>query len=385
MTQEPVPVYLDNQASTPMDPRVLRVMVDAMYGVYANPHSSEHAEGWKAGGIVDDARATIAGAIGALPEEIVFTSGATESNNIALLGGGRALPVSRRHVAVSAIEHKSVLGPAKALAAEGWLVDLVPVDSSGQVDLDALARSLHNGAALVSVMLVNNEVGTLQPIAEISSMCRAAGAIFHADAAQALSWMPLDVEELGVDLLSLSGHKAYGPKGVGALYVGRNLHPRPLPLMHGGEQEGGLRPGTLAPYLCTGLAEACSISAAEGSAAAEKMAGLRDTIKSLVLEAIPGAVIVGAVAERHPGNLSIRFPGIDAGRLIGSLQPWLAISSGSACTSGVPESSHVLLAMGMNHREASEVIRVAVSKMTTLEEAERAGRLIADAALRATT
>ena len=256
-------IYMDYQATTPADPRVVEAMQPYWSMMYGNPHSADHAYGWSADAAVETARGHIAALIGADADEIVFTSGATEANNIAVLGIARASPPARKRIVVSAIEHKCVLAAARAAADEGFEIITVPVGADGIVDPRAVAAVVDDRTALVSIMAINNEIGTVQPLPEIAALCAAAGAVFHTDAAQALNALPIDVGTLGADLISMSAHKAYGPKGMGALFVRRNLHVRPKPIIHGGGQEGGLRSGTLPTPLCVGFGEACRILADE--------------------------------------------------------------------------------------------------------------------------
>lgn len=371
---------MDYQASTPEDPRVTAAMAPFQTRRFGNPHASNHAFGWDADAAIDDARLRIGLTIGADRNEIVFTSGATESNNLAVIGAARAAPPSRRRILVSAIEHKCVLGAARSLEQEGFTVETIPVDADGFIRPTDVAARVDECTALVSVMAVNNEVGTVQPIAEIAAAVHAVGAIFHSDAAQALAVVPIDVVAMGVDLLSLSGHKAYGPKGIGALYVGHHLSPRPRPLFHGGGQEGGLRPGTLPTPLCVGFGAACDIIRAERDAEVERLASLRQKLLCLLVAMVPVLKVNGRPG--HPGNLNLRFPGVDAFLLLNDLQPSLAASTGSACTSGIPEPSHVLRAMGKTAEEADESIRLSLGRFTKHSDVEAAAELISSAVRR---
>jgi cysteine desulfurase len=368
-------VYLDYQATTPADLRVVEAMEPYWSHVYGNPHSANHAFGWQADTAVEVARAEIANLVGADPDEIIFTSGATEANNLAVLGIARAAPPSRRRIIVSAIEHKCVLSAARAAAEEGFEVTTVPVKSDGIVDIDAIARVLDERVALVSVMTVNNEIGTIQPIREIGQLCRAYGATFHSDAAQALSFLEIDVNKITVDLMSFSAHKMYGPKGIGALYVRRNSNIRPKPIIHGGGQEFGLRSGTLPSPLCVGFGEACRIMRAENHGNSQ-LSELRSYFLQSLLEAIPSINVNGSMSARHPGNLNIHFPGIEAEGLLNNLQPNVAASTGSACTSGQPEPSHVLRAIGLSSNEAECSIRFSLGRFTTIEEIDFAISMI---------
>ncbi len=368
-------IYLDHHGSTPSDPRVVAAMLPYLAEGYANPHAAEHAAGWSASEAVEAAREAVAALIGAEAEEIVFTSGATEADNLAILGAARAAPSSRRRVLVAATEHRAVLASALALTEEGFAVERLPVDGTGRLELSVLADRIGPDVAVVSVMLVNNEVGTIGPVAEVAEVARRHGVVVHTDAAQAPSAVPIDVDALGVDLLSLSAHKACGPKGIGALYVRRGTRLRPL--AHGGGQEGGLRPGTVPTPLAVGFGEACRILSAEGAAERGRVGALRDRLQELLLGAVPGARVLGAPEARHPGNLSVLFAGIDADALVGSLQPGLAVATGAACSSGTPSPSHVLLAMGLSRDDAGSVVRFGLGRATVQADVEEAAARVA--------
>lgn len=372
-------IYMDYQATTPADPRVVEAMQPYWSALYGNPHSADHAFGWSADAAVEAARGHIAALIGADPDEIVFTSGATEANNLAVLGIARASPITRKRIVVSAIEHKCVLAAARAAADEGFEVITVPVEADGIVDPRAIAGVLDDRVALVSVMAVNNEIGTVQPVSEIAALCTAAGAVFHTDAAQALNALPLDVAALGVDLMSLSAHKAYGPKGMGALFVRRGLRVRPKPIIHGGGQEGGLRSGTLPTPLCVGFGEACHILARERDGDAQRMRVLHERFLAELLKSVPGLKVNVDKASRHPGNLNLLFPSIDASLLLQHLHPNVAASTGSACTSGQPEPSHVLRAIGLSPEDANASIRFGIGRFTTENEVDEAARHVSEA------
>jgi cysteine desulfurase len=365
-------IYLDYQASTPADSRVVEAMVPYWSRVCGNPHAADHAFGWAADAAIEAARGQIATAIRADADEITFTSGATEANNLALLGIARATLPQRRRIVVSAIEHKCVLAAARAAVADGFEVVTVPVGTSGIVDPDAVAAVVDDRVAIVSVMAVNNEIGTVQPLREIAEICEAAGAVFHSDGAQALGVLPLDVDALGVGLLSLSAHKAYGPKGIGALYVRRDLAVRPRPILHGGGQESGLRSGTLPTPLCVGFGEACRILVDERAGEVPRIVGLRDRLLDGLRQLVPGLSVNGASAPRHPGNLNVQFDQLDAEDLLHALQPRVAAATGSACTSGTPESSHVLQAIGLSPQAAAASIRFSVGRFTTEAEVDAA-------------
>ena len=375
----PDQIYMDYQSTTPTDPRVVAAMGPYWSDIYGNPHSADHAFGWDADTAVEAARAQIAELVGADPDEIIFTSGATEANNLAVLGIARASPPGRRRIVVSAIEHKCVLAAARAVADEGFEVLMAPVTSDGIVDMAALARLIDTRVALVSVMAVNNEIGSIQPLPEIAALCADVGAVFHSDAAQALSVLSVDVATLGVDLMSLSAHKLYGPKGLGAIYVRRGLRVRPQPILHGGGQEGGLRSGTLPTPLCVGFGEACRILLQERKEEAARIGTLRDSFLTKLRAGVSGIAVNGTLAHRHPGNLNLRFPGIDASALLQNLQPNLAVSTGSACTSGQPESSHVLAAIGLSALQSNESVRLSIGRFTTNKDVDVAVKYITDA------
>jgi cysteine desulfurase len=372
-------IYMDYQATTPADPRVVEAMKPYWSTMYGNPHSADHAFGWSADAAVDTARGHIAALIGADPDEIVFTSGATEANNLAVLGMARASPITRKRIVVSAIEHKCVLAAARAAADEGFEVLAVPVGSDGVVDPRAIAGVLDDSVALVSVMAVNNEIGTVQPLSEIAALCTAVGAVFHTDAAQALNALPMDVAGLGVDLMSLSAHKAYGPKGVGALFVRRGLRVRPKPIIHGGGQEGGLRSGTLPTPLCVGFGEACRILASERADDIKRIRVLQGRFLGKLLKTVPELRMNGDQTYRHPGNMNLLFPSIDASLLLQHLHPNVAASTGSACTSGQPEPSHVLRAIGLSSKDANASIRFGIGRFTTEDDVDEATRHVSHA------
>jgi cysteine desulfurase len=280
---------------------------------------------------------------------------------------------------VSAIEHKCVLAAARAAAKEGFEVVTVPVGADGIVDPHAVAAVVDERVALVSIMTVNNEIGTVQPLPKIAAICEAAGVVFHTDAAQALSVLPIDVATLSADLMSLSAHKAYGPKGMGALYVRRSLHIRPKPIIHGGGQEGGLRSGTLPTPLCVGFGEACRILADERDGDVKRIRILRDKFLAELWKRVPGLTANGDQAARHPGNLNLLFPSIDASLLLQNMHPNVAASTGSACTSGQPEPSHVLRAIGLSPEDANASIRFSIGRFTTEDDVDEAAWHVSEA------
>ena len=378
------PIYLDNQATTPTDPRVVAAMLPFFNERFGNPHSTAHAFGRDAEAAVEAAREQIAALIGAEAREIVFTSGATESNNLAIKGAARFHAGRKDHLITPVTEHKCVLESVRRLEREGFRVTWLPVGGDGLLDPDDVRKALTDKTVLVSVMAANNEIGVLQPIAEIAALCRAAGAYFHTDAAQAYGKIPLDVTTLGVDLMSVSGHKVYGPKGIGVLYVRRRPRVRLLAEMDGGGQERGLRSGTLPAPLCVGLGEAARIAAAEMTAEARRLAGLRDRLLARLRERVPGLTVNGDMGRRLPGNLNVSFPGAPSLALINAV-PDVAISTGSACTSASVEPSYVLRALGVGDARAGSSLRIGLGRFTTEAEVDRAADRLAEAATRLRT
>ena len=375
-------IYADYQATTPVDPRVVDSMVPHWSEAFGNPHSNDHVIGWQAANSIQQAASSVGTLIGADPDEIIFTSGATESNNLALLGLARRAPEGRRRILVSAIEHKCVLAAARALAErEAFEVGIIPVNREGLVDLNYLEDVLDEYVLAVSVMAVNNEVGTIQDIEEIANMAAPLGVLFHCDAAQAPSAMFVGKLASQVDLLSLSGHKMYGPKGIGALYIRREVQRRIEPIIYGGGQQDGLRSGTLPTPLCVGMAKAADIMGSpEAVVERGRVAAQRDSFVRLLCERNPSLQLNGPVgSRRHPGNANLKFSGLVAQDILGSLQPHLAASTGAACTSGIPESSHVLKAMGLSTSDAEASIRFSFGRFTTDEEVRKAAHLVNDA------
>lgn len=364
-------IYADYQATTPVDPRVLAAMEPYWRDSFGNPHSSDHVMGWEAERAAADAAASVAALIGADASEIVFTSGATEANNLAILGLARGSLRERRRILVSAIEHKSVLAAVRALEErEGFAAELIPVDRDGFVRLDALDELLSDDVLLVSVMAVNNEIGTVQNVLDIAELTRAHGTLLHCDAAQAPCGMDICDLADSTDLLSLSGHKMCGPKGIGALYVRHGLEDHVEPMIYGGEQQGGLRSGTVPVPLCVGMGSAAELLAGEaGALERRRIAHLRDAFLSDLLSRLPKATLNGPNgADRHPGNANIQFPGTNAQDLLASMQPMLAASTGSACTSGIPAPSHVLRAIGLAPEEADSSMRFSFGRFSTATE-----------------
>lgn len=374
------PVNADYQSTTPVDPAVLDVLVRTTRDVLGNPHASDHALGWQAMETIEASRQLIARSLGCDADSIVFTSGATESNNLAILGSAARAPKSRRRILVSAIEHKCVLAAAER-AAEwfGCSVERLPVDVFGHVPQDELERRLGEDVLLVSIMTVHNEIGTIAPIARYAALCNRVGAVLHSDAAQALCAIPLDVAELGAGLLSLSGHKIYGPKGIGALIVRPDLLDAIAPLIVGGGQQGGLRSGTLPVPLCAALAEAVRIAAdTDASAERARVRSLRNRFAGRLLEDPRVRLNGPALDDRHPGNCNLAFEGWDAHDLLLRLQPKLVASTGSACTSGTPEPSYALRAIGLSARDAGSSVRFSFGKYTSETDIEEAVALVSE-------
>jgi cysteine desulfurase len=380
------PIYLDCHATTPVDPRVLAAMRPFWEENFANPGSVEHAMGRAAEEAVEQARGYVAELIGAYPREIVLTSGATEANNLAIKGAARfaaAQGSDRRRVVTLATEHKCVLESVKALAAEGFEPVILPVDANGLADPDALRAAVDDRTLLVSVMAVNNEIGVIQDLAAIGEVAKAAGALFHTDAAQAAGRVPLDVGEIRADLLSLSGHKVYGPKGIGALFVRRRPRVRLAALFSGGGQERGLRSGTLPAPLVVGFGEACRIAAIEGALDAGRIAGQRDRLLAALSAAIPGLAVNAPDAPRVSGNLNIAFPGGVAAEDIMAAAPGVCVSTGSACSSAEVEPSYVLRALGLDEARARATLRIGIGRFTSPADADRAAAMLAEAWRRA--
>ena len=376
-------LYFDHQATTPVDARVLAAMQPYFADAFGNPHSADHRLGWQAARAVEDAAARVAKLIGADADEVVFTSGATESNNLALLGlGRRAAGGARRRLLVSAIEHKCVLAASRALHSQcGYRVESLPVAADGRLALSTLAEALADDVLLVSIMAVNNEIGTIQDVAGISKLLKERGVLFHCDAAQGPCALDLRTIATQVDLLSLSAHKMYGPKGVGALFIRRDLQDRIEPLVYGGGQQNNLRSGTVPTPLCVGMGAAADILS--DTQAGEERAALRRRCARFVagLQRLPWPLKVNgpSASERHPGNANVCFTGFSAYDVLGALQPRLAASTGSACTSGIPEPSHVLRAIGLSAEDADASIRFSVGRFTTDADVDEAVELVGEA------
>lgn len=369
------PIYLDYQATTPVDPRVLEKMLPWFTEKFGNPHSRSHAFGWEAEAATDLAREQVASLIGATEKEIIFTSGATESNNIAIKGIAHFYKDKKNHIITTQTEHKCVLDSCRHLEQEGFEVTYLPVQKNGLVDLEVLKAAIKDNTSLVSVMAVNNEIGVIQPLAEIGKICRERGAFFHTDCAQAFGKIPLDVEAMNIDLMSISGHKVYGPKGIGALYVRRRPRVRLEPIFSGGGQERGFRSGTLATPLVVGLGEAARIAKEEMAKDYAHVKTLYDKFLAEVLDGVKDVYLNGDRDARWPGNINLSFAYVEGESMIMALKD-LAVSSGSACTSASLEPSYVLRALGVGEELAHTSIRFGIGRFTTEEEVDFAIKLI---------
>ncbi len=376
------PIYLDHAATTPVAPEVVEAMLPYLTGQFGNAASRSHAYGWEAEKAVKKARGQVAKLVGAKGTEIVFTSGATEANNLAIKGIMRALPSRRGHIITTAIEHKAVLDTVKALEREGYSVSIIGVDADGRVDPEAIEEAITDETTICSVMLANNETGTLQPVREIAAVCRERGVVMHCDAVQAVGKVSVDVNELGVDLLSLSAHKMYGPKGIGALYV-RTRTPklRLEPIIHGGGHERGIRSGTLPVHQIVGLGEAASVSSTELQKAEEglRQSSLRDMLVEIVGNQLEDIRINGSHDHRLPSILNFGISGVDSEAMILGMRD-IAISTGSACTSSSYEPSHVLTAMGVTSTYIDGSIRISLGRSTTREQVKYVAARIVETA-----
>ncbi len=363
-----LPIYLDNNSTTRVDPRVLEAMLPFFTDHYGNAASRTHAFGWKAEEAVDTARKQVAQAIGASAREIIFTSGATESDNLALKGAARMLQTQGNHIITVGTEHKAVLDVAKRLGREGFEITFLPVDEEGLISVAELADAITEKTILVSVMAANNEIGVLQPVTEIGKLCKESGVVFHTDAAQAVGKIPLDVEEMGIDLLSISGHKMYGPKGVGALYVRRrNPHIRLDPQIGGGGHERGMRSGTLPVPLAVGLGKACELCLQEMTAETTRLTTLRRKLQEGIRAGLEGVSLNGHPTNRLANNLNLSFAHVQGEALMMAMRN-VAVSSGSACTSASVEPSYVLRALGVPDDLARGSLRFGLGRFTTEAE-----------------
>jgi cysteine desulfurase len=370
------PIYLDNHATTPLDPGVLEAMLPFFTSRFGNAASNSHSFGWEAAAAVEKARRQIAASIGALPQEIVFTSGATESDNLALKGVAEGCRDRGNHIITAVTEHKAVLDSCKHLEKIGCRVTYLPVRSGGLIDLDQLKDAFTDRTILVSIMAANNETGVLQPIEEIGRLCRERGVLFHSDAVQALGKVPLDVHRASLDLASLTAHKLYGPKGCGALYVRQNAAARLVPLIDGGGHENGLRSGTLNVPGIVGFGRTCEIAQQEMPEESCRIAGLRNRLRDRLVAGLDQVSINGSMEHRLPGNLNMSFLEVDGETLLTGLND-VALSSGSACSSGKTHASYVLKALGLSDEAAGSAIRFGIGRFNTEAEIDYvAGRII---------
>jgi cysteine desulfurase len=365
------PIYLDYQATTPLDPRVLEAMMPYFTYKFGNPHSRSHSYGWEAEEGVEKARAQVAKLIGADEKEVIFTSGATESNNLAIRGVAEFYRDRKNHVVTTVTEHKCVLDTCRHLEQNGFEVTYLPVQKNGIIDLDVLRAAITDKTVVVSIMAVNNEIGVIQPLTEIGKICREKKVFFHTDAAQAAGKIPLDVEAMNIDLMSISGHKIYGPKGIGALYVRRKPRVRLVPLIVGGGQERGFRSGTLPTPLCVGLGEAAEICMKEMDGEAKRLKKLQARMLKGLNDKLTDIVLNGDLDHRIPGNLNISFAFVEGESLMMGIKG-LSVSSGSACTSASLEPSYVLRALGVEEDMAHTSLRFGLGRFTTEQEIDTA-------------
>jgi len=365
---DPRPLYLDAQSTTPLDPRVLDAMLPYLTSFYGNPHSRTHAYGWESEEAMEKARAQIADLIGADSKEIVFTSGATESNNISVKGVARFYGSKKKHVITTQTEHKCVLDSCRILENEGFEVTYLPVGTNGRVDLEQFEATIKPGTtSLASIMSVNNEIGVVQPIKEIGEICRKHKVFFHTDAAQAVGKIPMDVNDMKIDLMSISGHKIYGPKGVGALYVRRRPRVRVEPIQSGGGQERGLRSGTVPTPLAVGLGQACELAKTEMAYDKQHISRLSQRLQDKIMTALPNVIFNGDPKHTYEGCVNLSFAFVEGESLLMALKD-IALSSGSACTSASLEPSYVLRAIGAEEDLAHSSIRFGIGRFTTEEE-----------------
>jgi len=366
---EPRPLYLDAQSTTPMDPRVLDAMLPYMTSYYGNPHSRTHAYGWESEAAMEKAREQIADLLGADAKEIIFTSGATESNNISVKGVARFYKSKKNHVITTQTEHKCVLDSCRQLENEGFEVTYLPVQTNGRVDIEEFKAAIRPTTALASVMFVNNEIGVVQPIKEMGEICRANKVFLHTDAAQAVGKIPIDVNDMKIDLMSISGHKVYGPKGVGALYVRRRPRVRVEPIQSGGGQERGLRSGTVPTPLAVGLGAACELAKHEMAYDKEYIDRLSQRLISKMTEALPNVIFNGDPNNTYSGCVNLSFAYVEGESLLMAIKD-IAVSSGSACTSASLEPSYVLRAIGAEEDLAHSSIRFGIGRFTTEQEVD---------------
>jgi cysteine desulfurase len=376
------PIYFDNHATTPMDPRVLEAMLPYFTKVFGNAASRNHSFGWDAEKAVEEAREHVGKLIGGSSKEIVFTSGATESNNLAIKGAAHFYKEKGKHIVTSKIEHKAVIDSCRALELEGFSVTYLDPARDGLITREAVAAALRPDTILVSIMAANNEIGTVNPLAEIGTLCREKGVLFHTDAVQATGKVDVDVEAMKIDLLSMTAHKMYGPKGVGALYVRRKPRVRLVPLIDGGGHERGLRSGTLNVPGIVGFGKACEIARAEMATEAARLAALRDRLLTKIQAGVPMTVVNGSLAHRLPGNLNLSFAYVEGESMLMAINKRVAVSSGSACTSASLEPSYVLRALGVGDDLAHSSLRFGLGRFNTESEVDRVADLVVTSANR---
>ncbi len=376
MSNDNRPIYLDCHATTPVDKRVVEAMLPYFSDRFGNPSSTTHLYGWEAESAVKQARTTIAEAINATPEEIVFTSGATEANNLAIKGVAEAYFNQGKHIVTVATEHRAVLDPCKYLQTLGFEITFLPVKPDGLIDLEQLSAAIRPDTILVSVMAANNEIGVIQPLEKIGQICREQEILFHSDAAQAIAKIPLDVQQMNIDLISLTAHKVYGPKGTGALYI-RRRNPRVTiaSQIQGGGQERNIRSGTLCTPQIVGFGKAIELGLHLMTSEQEYLLQLREKLWS-ILNQLPGIHLNGHPTRKLAGNLNISVEGVDGTALILGLQPTVAVSSGSACSAASTKPSHVLTALGMEEKLAHASIRFGIGRFNTMAEIEIVGKTI---------
>ncbi len=358
-------IYLDNQATTPLDPEVFSAMSPWFTEKFGNASSRNHTYGWEAEEAVEIARESVAAIIGSLPKEIIFTSGATEANNIALQGAAKNYQNQGRHIITLETEHKAVIDVCQHLSEDGFDITYLPVDKDGMLNVNKFEDAIRDDTIFASVMHVNNEIGVIQPIKELGAICKNKNVLFHVDAAQSVGKIPLNIDDMGIDLLSISAHKFYGPKGVGALYI-RRKDPRVQlqPVMFGGGHERGVRSGTLPVPNIVGMGRACDLAADVMNEENLKITTLRDALLQGIRDKNPNALVNGSMEYRVAGNLNMSFPGVNNEAIIAAI-PEIAISSGSACTTSTMEPSHVLLALGMSKEEAYSSLRFGIGRFNT--------------------
>jgi len=381
LPEETPQIYLDYQSTTPCDPRVLEAMLPYFSEHFGNPHSRNHPHGWIAESAVEKAREQVAAILNADPREIIFTSGATESNNLAIKGVAQFHKDRKNHIITCVTEHKCVLDSCRHLQEEGFSITYLPVQKNGLIDLDQLQQAITPQTLLVSIMAVNNEIGVIQDLNSIGKICRDKGVLFHTDAAQAVGKIPLDVEAMNIDLLSLSGHKFYAPKGIGALYVRRKPRVRLHTLINGGGQERGLRSGTLPTPLCVGLGKACVLAQEENKEETKRLQTLSNHLYQGIMDNLTEVYLNGDREQRIPGNLNFSFAYVEGEGLMMAIKE-LSVSSGSACTSASLEPSYVLRALGVEEELAHTSIRLGLGRFTTVQEVDLATEKIINAVQR---